>query len=74
MMLFNPSYFVFLVNPESSSLSIVRIMRVKSTEQTFKSVQKFSLCMYLFFLLKNKYIHTFLLKLQLDHFVDFIGL
>lgn len=70
MMLFNPSYFVFLVNPES----IARIMRVKSTEQIFKSVQKFSLCMYLFFLLKNKYIHTFLLKLQLDHFVDFIGL
>lgn len=49
-------------------------MHVKSTEQIFKSVQKFSLCMYLLFLLKNKYMHTFLLKLQLDHFVDFIGL
>lgn len=74
MMSFNPSYFVFLFNPENLSLSIARIMHVKSTEQIFKSVQKFSLCMYLLFLLKNKYMHTFLLKLQLDHFVDFIGL
>lgn len=74
MMSFNPYYFVFLFNPENLSLSIARIMRVKSTEQIFKSVQKFSLCMYLLFLLKNKYMHTFLLKLQLDHFVDFIGL